>query len=77
MFATELTLEGHCRRFVIAPAPRDGWELREEFDDRLVRRVHLSDWHRVERAVAILLQDVAELERVGWQAVSRGRPVVS
>ena len=30
-----------------------GWDVKEEKDSRVVRRIHCTDWHRVERAVAI------------------------
>ena len=28
-----------------------GWEVREEQDDRVVRDIKYTDWHRVERAI--------------------------
>jgi hypothetical protein len=74
MFTTELTLAGHNRRFVISPAARDGWEFREELDHRLVRLVHYSDWHRVERALTQLVDDVADLRRRGWEVVAGEGP---
>ena len=30
-----------------------GWDVKEEEDSNVVRRVHCTDWHRVERAIAI------------------------
>jgi hypothetical protein len=32
---------------------REGWEVREEENDRVVRRMHFTDWHRVERAAGL------------------------
>ena len=32
---------------------RQGWEILEERDNRVVRRVHCSDWHRVERTIGM------------------------
>jgi hypothetical protein len=48
----EMTVAGHVDRVVITRAD-DGWKLREERDDQLVREVRLTDWHRVERAVRV------------------------
>jgi hypothetical protein len=30
-----------------------GWEVREEYQEQVVRSVTYSDWHRVERAMAL------------------------
>jgi hypothetical protein len=40
------------RRCTVTRAPR-GWDVKEEEDSQVVRRIHCTDWHRVERAVAI------------------------
>ena len=32
---------------------RTGWDVREERDDTVVKRVNYSDWHRVERAILV------------------------
>ena len=32
----------------------------------VVRRVHYTDWHRVERAVLMMSLEVSELEDNGW-----------
>jgi hypothetical protein len=50
MHTRERTHAGHTTRFTVAESP-GGWEVREERDSRLVRRVEFSDWHRVERAM--------------------------
>jgi len=42
--------EGHIRRLEIEHVDR-GWEIREALDDRVVRAVRCTDWHRVERAI--------------------------
>ena len=52
-FARELTQAGHTRRFTITEAGSVGWEVRVELDDRVVRRVCYTDWHRVERAIQV------------------------
>jgi hypothetical protein len=67
MFTRELTQAGHVRRFTIRPAGGFGWEVREERDSQVVRRVRYDDWHRVERAIVAMRQQVLELEENGWR----------
>ena len=68
MFAKELTQAGHTVRFSITEKDR-GWEVREEEDSRVVRRVRYDDWHRVERALLTMSARVIELEEGGWRPV--------
>jgi hypothetical protein len=67
MFTKELRQAGHIRRFTISESGGDGWEVREEQDSQLVRRVQYRDWHRVERAKMRIDEQVSELEDRGWQ----------
>jgi hypothetical protein len=67
MFAKELTQAGHTRRFVVSEAGVLGWEVRVEQDSRVVRQICYTDWHRVERALMTLSEQISELERDGWQ----------
>ena len=66
MFAKELRQAGHTKRFTISEAGSEGWEVRVEQDSEVVRRVHYTDWHRVERAVLMMSLQVSELEDNGW-----------
>jgi hypothetical protein len=66
MFEKELTQGGHVRRFTIREVGGYGWEVREEQDSRVVRRVRYDDWHRVERALFTMRQRVLALEEDGW-----------
>lgn len=68
MFTRELTQAGQVRRFSIEEAGGHGWEVREEQDSRVVRQVRYDDWHRVERALLVMRQQVRELEECGWRA---------
>lgn len=70
MFTRELTYAGHVRRFTVREAGGHGWEAREEEDSRLVRHTRYQDWHRVERAISAMLQQVSELESRGWQSLA-------
>jgi hypothetical protein len=46
----ELINDGHSLRLVVTP-DSGGWEVREEEDAAVLRRVHRHDWHRVERDI--------------------------
>ena len=50
MLMREYMAAGHLNRVTILRS-REGWDLREERDDEVVRRVSYTDWHRVERAI--------------------------
>jgi hypothetical protein len=69
MFEKELSQAGHTRRFSISDAGNAGWEVLEEQDSRVVRRICYTDWHRVERAVLMMSIAVSQLERSGWREV--------
>lgn len=60
---------GHTRRFIIARMAGSGWEVREEEDSRIVRTARYTDWHRVERARAIIDLRVSTLAGEGWVEV--------
>jgi len=68
MFAKELHNDGHIRRFSIRENGRDGWDVREEQDDRVLRQVSYSDWHRVERALNSFRVQIGQLEDRGWRS---------
>jgi hypothetical protein len=70
MFSRELSFAGHTRRFVLHALPSEGWEVRIEQDDRVVRQVRYDDWHRVERALNAVEREVMVLQENGWQMVS-------
>jgi hypothetical protein len=70
MYTTELSHEGHRRRFILGEAPLGGWELRVEEDQAVVSRVRYTDWHRVERALGAVARRVSELEAGGWRVES-------
>jgi hypothetical protein len=54
------------RRFLILPAGSLGWEVRDEHDREIVRRVTYDDWHRVERARIAFAAEGARLKESGW-----------
>ena len=71
MFTREFTLADHSRRFTVAPSDTGGWELRVVEDRALVRRTYFSDWHRVERAMGALQQEMSELISQGWHVTDQ------
>lgn len=62
----QLTKGSSVRTFVIAAGVRAGWELQDWFGDKIVRRLDLTDWHRVERATLALEREVRSLTAQGW-----------
>ena len=69
MYTTALRRQLQVRRFTIRHL-RPGWEVRDESDRGVLKRVIYSDWHRVERAIAIFEQEEAELEAAGWVKIA-------
>lgn len=69
MLSRILQRPGQTRRFVIARTEGPGWEVREEEDSRIVWTARYTDWHRVERARAIIDLRVATLAGEGWVEV--------
>jgi hypothetical protein len=67
MFEKELIQAGHTRRFTVSEAGNLGWEVTVEQDSRIVRRVCYTDWHRVERALSVIAEQVSQLQEAGWQ----------
>ena len=65
MFARSLHKSPHTRRFLILETGRH-WEVREEEDNRVVRRVVYDDWHRVERARSAMAREISALSENGW-----------
>jgi hypothetical protein len=68
MFAKQLHRGGHTRKFSIRDRGASGWEVRDEHDDRVLKHVHYSDWHRVERALNMFVLTIDDLESNGWSA---------
>ena len=74
MFAKELRRGGHTRTFSIRDAGASGWEVRDQQDDRVLKHVHYSDWHRVERALNMFTLQIDDLESNGWIDTLETRP---
>ena len=70
MFVRELRHGNHTRRFTISSRGREGWEIRDQQDDRVLKQAHYTDWHRVERARNMFNLMIDELESRGWTGVN-------
>jgi hypothetical protein len=66
-FDKRLKHEGNTRRYSISPT-ETGWEVREERDSKVVKKVRYQDWHRVERARRSITIELDDLQRQGWAA---------
>jgi hypothetical protein len=65
MYDRTLRNAEHTRSFTIRPTD-GGWEVREQHDQHITRRVHYTDWHRVERAQRTFAIAAATLRDAGW-----------
>jgi hypothetical protein len=65
MFVLELRRGTETRSFLVS-SERAGWLLSEQSNRQTIRRVRYHDWHRVERAIALIRHDAAALEEQGW-----------
>jgi len=59
MLTREIVSDGHVTRFTVTRS-NQGWDVREEHDTTIVRKLHLEDWHRVERAIQKFEQSHAD-----------------
>lgn len=65
MFSKVVRYQQQTRHYSIS-ATDSGWEVKEEHDSEVVRRVRYSDWHRVERARRSIAIELDDLQRQGW-----------
>ena len=63
----EQSMPNPTRRCTVTRVLR-GWDVKEEENSHVVRRVHCTDWHRVERAQNMFNLQIDELESSGWSA---------
>ena len=67
MFSIALRHDQHTREYAVSASEPSGWELTLREDLERTRRVHFDDWHRVERAVAVVRLEVEGLTARGWR----------
>jgi hypothetical protein len=74
MFDVNLASPGCVRHYSIVFAGDAGWEAKFEENSTVRWRATYEDWHRVERTLARLRREVADLLARGWtiqQVLSR------
>lgn len=64
-FVKSVRKSEQTRRFSIAPIDA-GWEVREERDGEVVKRLKYRDWHRVEGARRSIAIELETLRDQGW-----------
>ena len=62
MLSRDYQRNNHVFRIVVTRTDR-GWEIRHERDGHVVTVAHKSDWHQVERALALFDRQAGTLER--------------
>ena len=67
-FDKRLKYQDNTRRYSISPT-ETGWEVREERDSKVVKKVKYQDWHRVERARRSITIELDDLQRKGWSEI--------
>jgi hypothetical protein len=72
IFSKRLRSEDHVRGFVIDAPDDRGWEVREEQDNRIVKRTWMHDWHHVENAMMKFAVEAMKLQRAGWVEIPAG-----
>lgn len=70
IFSKQLRSQEHTKAFVVDEADDRGWEVREEEDHKVVKRMWMRDWHRVESAIMRFGIEATQLQRAGWVEVS-------
>jgi hypothetical protein len=67
MLSIALRREQHTRQYAVSASQPSGWELTFQEDLERIKSVHFEDWHRVERAVAVVKLEVEGLTATGWR----------
>ncbi len=69
IFAKRFRSHDHTYGLLVGNADQQGWEVREEKDNEVVRRTWLHDWHRVENAMMRFMVEAVQLRSAGWTEV--------
>ncbi|MSO56006.1 MAG: hypothetical protein EXQ55_03660 [Acidobacteria bacterium] len=69
IYARRLFSDWRTRGVVIDHVNELGWEISEEKDNQVVKRLWLRDWHRVENTMMRFTFTAMELERAGWTEI--------
>ena len=69
MFSKSLRYQHQTRHYSISTTD-SGWEVREERDSEVVKKVRYQDWHRVERALRSIAIELDDLQSKGWEVAN-------
>ena len=67
LFEKTLVRASETRSFQIHRDSSVGWESCETANEHVAHRLHLTDWHQVERTVARFWSQIAMLRGSGWR----------
>jgi hypothetical protein len=67
MYQSSFRHDRQTRQFTVRYTEHAGWEVVDAADARIVRRAVYQDWHRVERAMAMIKAEEDLLRRAGWR----------
>jgi len=65
MTTNQATWNDESKTMLTVTRDSDGWEVREVRDSQVVRQVHMSDWHRVERVLRLGMLPTADAALLG------------
>ena len=66
MFHVNVVSADRVRHYSIAPATEVGWEVKLVEGDAIRWQETYEDWHRVERRLSRMQQEVSDLVEQGW-----------
>lgn len=67
VFQKTLVRAGEVRSFQVHQRSPAGWESSEQANNSVTQRKPRSDWHRVERDLALFAREIADLRLDGWR----------
>jgi hypothetical protein len=67
MFDVNVVSNDRVRHYSVVPAGIAGWEVKLEEDHCVRWRETYEDWHRVERRMSWMRQQVSDLLDRGWR----------
>lgn len=73
MFDVNVVSANRVRHYSVTPAAAAGWEVKLEENHAVRWREIYEDWHRVERRVDRMKQEVSDLVEQGWTILGPNR----
>jgi hypothetical protein len=73
MFDVNVVFANRLRHYSVARTNAAGWEVKLEENHAVRWKENYQDWHRVERIVNQMRQEVSELVEQGWTVLPASR----